>query len=151
MKFVIDTDLTTEGTTVMIDGKNVSDKRNVASISFFADAPNKKYNDDGYMSLSVMSFDKDGNVKQERYGHDKDINENIKPIGLSDEVTFEQSDVVRFLGDAIDAEKTKLVDSIIKLSAEKKLVCPEKDSLLNRSVESLRDKATDLGLTSDEA
>jgi len=151
MKFEILTDLTTEGTTVMIDGKNVGDKRKVASISFFADAPNKKYSDDGYMSLSVMSFDDEGNIKQERYGHDKDINENIKPIGISDNVTFEQSDVVRFLGDAIDAEKVKLVDSILKLSAEKKLVCPERDTLLNRSIESLRDKAADLGLTSAEA
>lgn len=151
MKFIIDTDLTTEGTTVSIDGKSISDERKVASISFFADAPNKKYNDDGYMSLSVMSFDEEGNIKQERYGHDKDINENIKPIGISDNVTFEQSDVVRFLGDAIDAEKMKLVDSILKLSAEKKLVCPEKDTLLNRSIESLRDKAADLGLTSVEA
>ena len=151
MKFIIDTDLTTEGTTVSIDGKSISDDRKVASISFFADAPNKKYSDDGYMSLSVMSFDDEGNIKQERYGHDKDINENIKPIGISDNVTFEQSDVVRFLGDAIDAEKMKLVDSILKLSAEKKLVCPEKDALLNRSIESLRDKAADLGLTSADA
>jgi len=151
MKFVIDTDLTTEGTTVMIDGKNISDERSVASITFYADAPNKKYSDDGYMSLSVMSFDSDGNVKQERYGHDKDINENIKPIGMSDDVTFTQSDVVRFLGDEIDAEKMKLVDGILKLSAEKKLICPEKDALLNRSIDSLRDKAADLGFTIDEA
>ena len=151
MKFLIDTDLTTEGTIVSIDGKNVSDKRSVASISFFADAPNKKYNDDGYMSLSIMSFDKEGNIKQERYGHDKDINDNIKPIGIQDGVTFNESDVVRFLGDEIDQEKIKLVESIIQDSTDKKLACPDKNALLNRSVESLRDKAIDLGLSIDES
>ena len=151
MKFIIDTDLTTEGTTVSVDGKNISDSRKVASISFFADAPNKKYNDDGYMSLSVSSFDDEGNIKNERYGHDKDVNDNIKPIGISDNVSFEQSDVVRFLGDEVDAEMTKLVDAIIAHSTDNKLACPEKDTLLNRSLESLRDKAADLGLTFDEA
>ena len=151
MKFIIDTDLTTEGTTVMIDGKNVADERKVASISFYADAPNKKYSDDGYMSLSIMSFDEEGNIKSERFGRSEDINENIKPIGISDEVNFGQSDVIRFLGDAVDQEKSKLADSIIAASAEKKIACPTKDTLLNRSIDSLRDKANDLGIASDDA
>jgi hypothetical protein len=151
MKFIIDTDLTTEGTLISIDGKNVSDERNVSSITFYADAPNKKYEDDGYISLSISSFDKDGNIKNERYGVDKAANENIKPIGISDNVAYEATDVIRYLGDKVESEKIKLVDEILKLSAEKKLACPDKNVLLNRSIDSLKYKATDLGFTSDDS
>lgn len=150
MKFIIDTDLTNEGTSISIDGKRLNDERKIASISFMADAPNKKYEEDGYMSLSIVSFDDDGNVKRENFGRNTSMSENIKPLGLSDDISFNKDDVIRFLGDEIDAEKVRLVDSILQLSAEKKMACPDKNTLLNRSIDSLRDKAFDLGFTSDE-
>ncbi len=151
MKFVIDTDLSTEGTMITIDGEKLSDTKKVASLAFYADAPNTKYNDDGYVALNVTSFDDEGNVKRESFSKRPEMAENVKPMGLQDNVEFEQSDVVRFLGDQENAEKFRLVDQIISYSISKKIACPSKDILITRSIESLQDKANDLGISSEDA
>ena len=150
MKFTIDTDLSIAGTSIKMDDENISEKSKVASITFFADAPNKRYSDDGYISVSITSIDDEGNLKRENYSKTKDA-ENITPIGIEDSVQFAESDVIRFLGDAIDAEKTTLVDSIIEKCIEDKVACPEKDILLNRTMASLKDKAIDLGISVEDA
>jgi len=151
MKFLIDTDLTTEGTKISVDGKNVADERKVASVSFFADAPNKKYQEDGYISLSVTSFDDEGNMKRESFSKRAEEAQNIVPMGLQDEIKFDKDDVIRFIGDSIDTEKKTLVDSIIEHCSTNKIACPDSEILLNRSTDSLRDKANDLGIASADA
>ena len=151
MKFVIDTDLTAEGTSVSMDGDKINESRKVASVSFFADAPNKKYNDDGYISLSVTSFDDEGVMKRESFSKRPEQAENIKPIGLQDDVKFDESDVIRFIGSTVDQEKKVLVDKIIEHCGTNKIACQDSEVLLNRTTDSLKDKATDLGISFDEA
>jgi len=151
MDFIIKTDLTTEGTEIQMDGKSMADNEKISSITFYADAPNKKYEDDGWISLSIQTFDEEGNVKRTNYGKDKKINENIKPLGLMDDATYTKTDVIRFLGDELDTDLVTLVDSIISESEKQKIACPKRDVLLNRSISSLKDKATDLGITSEDA
>jgi len=151
MKFIIDTDLSVEGTSISMDGEKLSDSRKIANLAFFAEAPNKKYNDDGYIAINVTSFDDEGVMKRESFSKRPEMAENIKPIGLQDGVEFAESDVIRFLGDEIEQEKKQLVDSIIKHCSEKEIACPNSEVLLNRSLDSIKDKATDLGLSSVES
>ena len=151
MEFIINTDLSIEKTTILVDGENVSKSGKVASISFFADAPNKKYNEDGYVSVSVTSFDDEGNMKRQSFSKRPEMAENIKPIGLQDNVEFTENDVIRFLSDEVEVEKKTLVDSIITKCIEDKLACPNSDILLNRSIDSLRDKVEDLGISSEDS
>lgn len=149
MDIVINTDLSVEGTMISVDGEKVGENSKIASITFYADAPNKRYEDSGYVSVSVASFDDEGNIKRVNYSQDKKIADRIKPIGIEDDV--KETDMIRFLGDEVDQEKKRIADKIIAKSLEDKLACPEMDTLLNRSVESLTDKAIDLGITLADA
>jgi hypothetical protein len=151
MKVLIETDLTTVGTTVTIDGVKLSDDKKIASISFYADAPNKRYESDGYVSFNVTSFDNDGVVKSERYCVNKEMSTNVKPLGLQDNVVYNLSDFTRFLGSEVDVEKKHLIDSIIDHCSKNKVTCPSVDALLNRTVQSLQDKVADLGISSESA
>ena len=146
MKFTIDTDLTVAGTKMLMDGNSIED--NIASISFMADAPNKKYDDSGYIGLNITTFDSDGNIKRTAYSLRKDVAENYKPIGVED---WKKDDVIRYIGSEIDMEKKSLVDSIIKHCAENNIKCPAEDVLLARTTDSLKDKLTDLGVSIDNA
>jgi len=151
MKITIDTDLTVSGTTVTMDGEKLSDSRKVASLTFFADAPNKRYEEDGYIAFNVTSFDDEGTMKRESFTKRPDMVENIKPIGIQDDIKFADADVIRYLGDEVDQEKKQLVDNIIKHCSDKEIACPTTDILLNRTLDSLNDKANDLGLSSEKA
>jgi len=152
MKFTIETDLTNEGTIITVDGKKLNDSTKLSAISFMAEAPNKRYGeDDGWISLSIQSFDEEGNVKRENYGKDKTINENIKPLGLMEDSEMDQKDMIRYFGEPIKTDKQLLVDSIIEYCASKKIAHPTTEILLDRSMESLLDKATDLGIPSEDA
>ena len=143
MKFIIDTDL--NDVNLMIDGSQPEEK--IFSISLFADAPNKKYEDSGYIGLNVTTFDNDGNVKRTAYSMRKDLAENYKPLGVED---LKQNDIIRYIGSEINLEKKKLVDSIIQYCVKNNIKCPSEDTLLSRTSESLHDKLTDLGVTIDD-
>ena len=150
MKFTIETDLTNEGTIITVDGQKLNDSMKLSAISFMAEAPNKRYGeDDGWISLSIQSFDEEGNVKRENYGKDKTINENVKPLGLMEDSEMDQKDMIRYFGDPIKTEKEVLVDSIIQYCVDNKMSHPATEILLERSVDSLQDKLADLGITSD--
>lgn len=149
MKFVIDTDLSIGNTFVSIDGVKLSDNCKVASMSFMADAPNTKYNDDGYVSFTVTSFDAEGNVKRENYSKRPELTENIKPIGINDELKLE--DFISFVGeDTSSNDKVKLVDAIVAFCKTNNIPVADSEQLLSRSIDSLKDKASDLGLSSEE-
>jgi len=158
MKFTIDTDLTSQGTAILKDGVNIGEDRMIASISFTAEGKNKKYNEDSYIYLNITSFDSDGNVYRETFGKNKNIQDNITPIGVEDSAKLDMADFEQFIGVKVEDseesntdEKSELIDNIIKISAEKKIKCASKEILSKRSIDSLKDKLADLGFTSDEA
>lgn len=152
MKFTIETDLTNSGTKIFCDGVDLCAEKKVTDISFSAYAANTKYNESGYSYVSITSFDENGNRKREHYTNEG-ATDNYKPIGVQDEVILNLSDVLSFIGSEIisdDSEKNSLVDSIIEHCTNNKIFCLDKEQLSKRSIESLKDKATDLGLFSTE-
>jgi len=148
MKYNIESDLTVAGTKILKDGFGWTEDEKIASIAFFADAPNKKYNEDGHVSMSVTTFDAEGNVKRQHFSKNPEMTENCKPIGMEDESNFKIDDFVHFLGTELIDERIELVDSIINYCTEKNIPCVERDVLSKRSLDSLRDKSDDLGISS---
>ena len=155
MKFVIETDLTNAGTKISCDGTDMCAEKKVTDISFNAYAANTKYNESGYSYVSINSFDEAWNRKREHYTNEGPASDTYKPIGMSDEVILTLSDMIGFLGNEIvldnDAKKVILVDSIIEHCTIKKILCTDKEQLMTRSIDSLQDKATDLGISSVDA
>jgi len=152
MKFVIETDLTNAGTKITCDGVDMCATKKVTDISFSAYAANTKYNDEGYSYVSVTSFDEAGNRKREHYTNEGAQADTYKPIGISDEVTLSLSDMISFLGTSVildnNDKKSELVDSIIAHCKANNIICVDKETLMTRSIDSLNDKATDLGISS---
>ena len=155
MKFVIETDLTNAGTKISCDGVDMCAEKRVTDISFSAYAANKKYNESGYSYVSMTSFDEAGNRKREHYTKDDNIAAtDYMGIGMNttDGVNMAQSDVISYLGSDVilddDINKTLLIDSIIEHCTTNKILCIDKEQLMTRSIDSLQDKATDLGISS---
>jgi len=150
MNFIINTDLSIANTSITVDGKRLNDDTSVASISFYADAPNKQYNEDGHVMMNITSFDAEGVVKRESFTKRPEISQNVKPIGITDELNL--NDFMSFLGqEIVKDDKMKLVDSIIDHCTANSIVCVDKEALSKRSIDSLKDKYNDLGLSSVES
>lgn len=145
----ITSDGTVKGTSLTLDGKEVTKKDKVIGIYLSAHAPYRSsYTGDLYkggVSIEYATLDDNGIVKREQYGTTDTNYEN----GIGKKIKSEdklQDNVIRFLGQDADVEVTNLVDSIVAHCEEKGIKCPDKDTLLNRQVESLKDKAIDLGI-----
>jgi hypothetical protein len=158
MKCTIDTDLTNAGTTICIDGEECCKTKNVTDISFYAYAANKKYNESGHVAVSVTSFDAEGNRKREYYTKDDNVAAtDYMGIGMNttDGITIDKSDIISYIGNGVilddTDEKAILVDSIIEHCVNNKILCADKEMLMKRSFESLQDKITDLGISSEGA
>ena len=149
MDIKIETGLDNKNTKLFIDGEEITSSSKIVSIDFMAMAPNKKYNEDARISISYNKLE-DGKITNVRHatfgGNDADY----KSIGMED---LDLNDFVASIGEDIedskqtDSSKEALADAIIAHCAEKKIACPEKDVLLNRTEDSLKDKMTDLSIT----
>ena len=156
--FSIATDLTTAGTKLTVDGKEITKSGKVVSISFYASAPSKGDSCDcnGWIDLSITSLDEDGNVKRETYSKDSYMAKK-HPLGkviksLNDHMSeITSDDIVRYLGQDTDEELKRVVAAIMDHCKDNDIKCPDYDALLNRSLESLNDKAEDLGITFEDS
>jgi len=141
----ITTDGTLTGTKLVVDGKEVTKDEKVVGISLYACAPyTSKYSTEPYKgSVSVSYATEDsGKISRHEYGtteagYDGGVGPQMK----------EEDSVIRYIGAAVDKSLQDLVDKIVSHCGEKNLVCPDKEALLSRSLESLTDKAMDLGIT----
>lgn len=142
---VISTDGTIENTKLMVDGKELTKKAKVVSIDFVAAAPFKgKYSGEVYsggVSVSYSHVDEEGKIKRESYGK-TDMN---YVAGVGQKIKSEDQ-VIRFIADTADAEASIIAENILDHCEANNIPCPDLDTLLNRSIDSLRDKADDLGL-----
>ena len=140
---------TIQGTKLTIDGKDETKSKKLVSISMYASAPYvSKISGDvmpGYVSVSYENMNDDGTVERKSIGSSSDN----YTKGIGQKIKSKDS-VVRYIGAEVEVEVETLVDKIIEHCKEKELKCPDKETLLSRSIESLRDKATDLGLTDSE-
>ena len=141
----ISTDGTIQGTKLVVDGKDCTADDQVVSISLFANAPFKsKYSGDnipGSVSCSYECTTDKGTIERRAVCS----NDTAYAKGIGQDVENKDS-VIRFVGHAADKEVTDLVDKIIVASTTAKVKCPTKEVLLSRSVTSLKDKASDLGI-----
>ena len=149
-EFNISSDLSITNTKITMDGKDLTKKGNVVGISMYASSPSKDDSDyAGYVDLSITTVDDNGTVEEKSYRKSEYMSKKL-PMGkvLKDFITT-KDDVVRYIGSDVNTDIKKLADSIIEHCKEKELKCPDQDVLYNRTVQSLTDKATDLGLITD--
>ena len=147
--FEISSDLSITGTKLVIDGKERTKKEKIVGITFYASSPTKDSEyDSGWVDLSITTVDDKDNVVTESFRKSEYMAKKI-PMGqvIKDYLTANGTDqVVRYLGHETDKEKEVIVDKIVAVSEEKKIPCPTKEVLLNRTVDSLTDKAKDIGV-----
>jgi hypothetical protein len=140
---VIDTDGTIQATKLTVDGKDLTVDRKIVDISLYASAPYKsKYSGEnipGSVGVSYTSADDKGILETVRYGQTDTPYGNIGKIKNEDQVT-------RFIGHSIDKEIETITNQIIQKSQELKVKVPVKEVLISRSLDSLKDKALDLGI-----
>lgn len=142
---IITTDGTIANTTLKVDGKDVTKNNKVVSISMFASAPYKgSVTGEVYRGNSAVSYetvDEKGVIERKSIGSDS--TDYLKGIGQK----IKQNDqVTQYLGNAVEAELAKIIDSIVKHCADNKIACPAREVLETRTKESLMDKVTDLGI-----
>jgi len=141
----VKTNGTITGTSLMVDGKDVTKKEKVVSISLYASAPYKsKYSGEvmqGYASCGYEVVGEDGKIERKSYG----TTETAFSAGIGQKIKSEDS-VIRFIGYDVDKEVSDLVDRIVNHCETAKVQCPTREVLLSRSVQSLKDKASDLGV-----
>lgn len=141
----ITTDGTITGTKLVVDGKEVTKDEKVVSISMYSVAPYKsKYSGDaiqGYTSCSYEVANDNGTIERKSWGSSD--TEFSAGIGTKVDSTDK---VIRFIGHESDKEISDLVDKIIAHCETNKIKSADKEILLSRSVESLKDKAEDLGI-----
>ena len=148
--FTLESDLSITGTKLMMDGKEVTKKEKVVSISVYASSPTKDDTyDSGWVNLSVTTVDDNGNVETKDY-RKSEYMANKQPMGkpikdFLDSVGADQ--IVRFIGKEADKAKEEVVDKIIEYAKDKDITLPTKEVLLNRTLGSLEDKAIDIGIT----
>lgn len=141
----ITTDGTVAGTKLIVDGKDETTDNKIVSINMYANAPYKsKYSGDNIPGNVMCSYEyatDKGTIERKTIGSaDTDF---LKGIG---EKVVSDDSVIRHIGHQADKAVVDLIDNIIAKSTELKAKCPTKEVLLSRSLTSLQDKATDLGI-----
>lgn len=142
-EITIKTNGSVEGTTLMLDGKEISKEDKIVSIEMMASAPFKsQYSGDTIPGRVMVYYDKandDGTIERRALVSGNDAS----TTGLGQ--TIKNSDqVIRYIDHSADAKIVDLVDCIIDHCEETKTKCPDRETLLSRSITSLEDKARDL-------
>lgn len=144
-EIMVSTDGTITGTKLMVDGKDVTKKEKVVSIEVYSRAPYKSsYSGETIRGMSAVSYEtvtEDGKVERKSYG----TTDTKFSGGIGQKIKTEDN-VVRFIGAEVDKQVSDIVDNIVNHCAETNITCPSREVLLSRSLDSLKDKAIDLGL-----
>jgi len=153
-EIIIKTNGTSEGTSLSVDGADITGTCKCINISLFAMAPYTSSYDKtrmpGSVSCSYECCNGEGVIERKSVystegSHDEGIGSSGEAMEESDSVG-KPSRAIRYLGQAVDVEISNLVDKIMTHCTEKKLGHPTKEVLLTRSMASLKDKAEDLGI-----
>jgi hypothetical protein len=143
-EIVITTDGSINGTKLSVDGKEITKKEKVVGISLYASAPFKTQMGDIYkggVSVSYNTIAEDGTMQSHSVGSSD--TSYVKGIG---EKIKQADSVIRYIGENIDAATSTLIDKIVAHCETNKISCKTKDVLASRTIESLNDLATDLGI-----
>lgn len=149
-EITINTNGTTEGTTLTLDGKEISKKEKITRIDFLASAPFKsQFSGESIQGRVVASYDKandDGTLETRVIVSGRDSTQS----GLGQKIK-NTDQVIRYLDQEADAQIICLADQIINHCEENKIKHPTREDLLDRSKASLEDKAKDLGIKIEDA
>lgn len=144
-QITIATDGTIENTKLNVGEEEVTKDKKVISINLYASAPYKsKYSGDnvqGYVSCSYEYSTDNKTIERKSLCSA----ETAYNTGIGTKMESSDS-VIRYIGSIVDEATGKLIDKITATLTEKKLPCPSRDVLLSRTIESLKDKLTDLGV-----
>jgi len=149
--FNIESDLTLKNTKLVLDGKEVTKKNKVVGISFFASSPLKDEENTGWVDLSITTVDETGTVETKSY-RKSEYFKNKVPMGQTVKDMVEKAGVdgvIRYIGHEADEEIKGLADKIAAHCKDKEFKCPDVEVLYARTLESLKDKAEDIGLDLD--
>jgi len=148
-EITISTDGTIQNTKLIVDGKEVTKKEKVISMSLYAySSYTSKYSGEklpGSVGVDYEFAKDDGTVERRSV-----FSSSVKYTNGIGEKIKDSTSVSHFVGQEADKETSLLVDAIEKHCVENKLKCPSRDILLARSIDSLTNKAVDLGINVDE-
>lgn len=148
-EILIKTNGTVEGTILTVDGKEVSKKEKIIGIDFMAMAPyTSQYSGDsiaGYVSVNYDKANEDGTIERKALVSGKDNSS----TGIGQKIKSTDQ-VIRYIDQEADAEITDLITRIIDHAKEANIKIPPKENLLNRSIQSLKDKCEDYGIKLDD-
>ena len=138
---IIQTDGTIENTKLKVDGSDITKDEKVISIFFHCSSPYvSKYGEGvipGNVGISYEVVKDDCTFERKIIG----MNDTNYKEGVGKKVSNSDS-VVRHIGHNVDIKVSDLVDKILKVDDSISY-----DKLINRTYESLKDKAEDLGIT----
>jgi len=138
---IIQTDGTIENTKLKVDGNDITKDEKVTSIFFHCSSPYvSKYGEGvipGNVGISYEVVKDDGTFERKIIG----MNDTNYKEGVGKKVSNSDS-VVRHIGHNVDIKVSDIVTQILKVDDSISY-----DKLINRTYESLKDKAEDLGIT----
>ncbi len=141
----ITTNGTVEGTVLIVDGKELSKKEKITSISLYANAPYvSQYSGEvrkGHISVSYDKANEDGTIETQSLFSGP----NTSVTGVGQKIKAKDQ-VIRYINQEVDTEITDLVGRIVDHAKTKDIKIPTKEDLLTRTVTSLKDKCEDLGI-----
>lgn len=144
-EIIITTDGTITGTKLTVDKKDITKKEKVVSINMYCSAPYKsRYSGEmitGSTYISYETISDNGTIERKSYGQ----NDIAYSTNIGQKIKNEDS-VIKFIGHETDQEIIDIVDNIIAKCEKDKILCPKKEILTQRTLESLQDKAEDLGI-----
>lgn len=143
---IFESDGTVTGTKLKVDGKDITKNNKVIRIYGSAHAPYRSSYDQSpqpggvYFSYDIANDDGTIESKAISTGNDSSTH------GVGQAKIKNTDQVTRFIGAEVDREINDLVDKIVNYTTEKKIYCPDKEILLTRSKESLKDMIKDKGI-----
>jgi len=142
----ITTNLSITGTKLSIDSKDITKKEKVVGISLYATSPHKDDKDSlGYISVDVTTVDEEGTVETKSYRKSQYL-QNKLPLGKILKDCYKDDKALTYIGNDVPIVFAQLIDKIIEHCDANKIKCPDKEVLYQRTLSSLKDKATDLGI-----
>ncbi len=142
----ITTNLSILGTKLTLDNKELTKKEKVVAIEFYATSPHKDDKDSlGYISCEVTTVDDEGTVETKSYRKSEYL-QNKLPLGKILKDCYKDDKAITYIGNDVPNEIKSLADNISDHCDANKIKCPDKEVLYQRTLSSLNDKATDLGI-----
>lgn len=155
-EIIITTDGTCEGTSLTVDGADVTGTCKCTNINFYASAPYMSmYSNTRQPGMVNCSYEvcNDSGVMERKsiYSSEHEGMEGIGGGEMEGEDSVKKASIIRYIGQQVDVETTTLVDKIIAYCDEVKLSHPTREILITRSIQSLKDKAEDLGIKLEDS